>query len=187
MKQKVVILVGMSGSGKTTILNSLLKRNPDVFEKVVEYTNRPMRDSEVEGKDYHFVDDSFFENNEFLAKNTYHTVFGDWHYGITEQQLLDSTDKTQILVTGAKPSILMKELLNTFCDVHIIFLNPSFKTIKERLKERGDDETEVNRRILADASDFQYMHRHCDLEVATYFYESTIDLVERYLRKVEVL
>lgn len=184
---QVVILVGMSGSGKTTILNALIKRHPNTFKKILEYTNRPIRDGELEGKDYRFRNEVFFEQNDFIAKKTYQTVFGDWHYGFTREQFIYDPYKTQILVTGSESARRIAEELRQTHKVHIIFLNPSFNAIKKRLEDRGDNVDEVNRRMLADASDFQYMHRYCDLEVTTYFYEFTIDLVERYLRKVGVL
>ena len=58
---KVVIISSPSGGGKTTICRQLLAHNPD-WEFSVSYTTRPMRQDEVNGREYFFV-----ETPEFLG------------------------------------------------------------------------------------------------------------------------
>ena len=51
--KKIVVLVGGSGSGKTTIAHELEKKG---FRRLVTTTTRPKREGEVDQVDYFFVD-----------------------------------------------------------------------------------------------------------------------------------
>lgn len=56
----IIVLLGASGSGKSTIENELATHHG--FEKIISYTTRPPRVGEVNGRDYYFT-----ENNTFAA------------------------------------------------------------------------------------------------------------------------
>ena len=56
----IIVLLGASGSGKSTIENELAIHHG--FEKIISYTTRQPRNEEVNGKDYYFT-----ENNTFAA------------------------------------------------------------------------------------------------------------------------
>lgn len=55
-----IILIGASGSGKSTIENEL--NNHCGYKKIVSYTTRKPRDGEVNGKDYWFVNEDTFKD-----------------------------------------------------------------------------------------------------------------------------
>lgn len=56
----IIVLLGASGSGKSTIENELATHYG--FEKIISYTTRQPRNGEINGKDYYFT-----ENNTFAA------------------------------------------------------------------------------------------------------------------------
>jgi guanylate kinase len=56
----LVVISGPGGVGKDTVIERLLERNPRLCYSV-SYTTRPMRDYEVEGEHYRFVDKAAFE------------------------------------------------------------------------------------------------------------------------------
>ena len=60
-----IVLLGASGSGKSTIENELSTHHG--FSKIVSYTTRKPRNNEENGKDYYFVDNETF--NEILARD----------------------------------------------------------------------------------------------------------------------
>lgn len=60
-RPRLVVLVGPSGSGKTTLAHRLMDRRPGQAAFSVSHTTRPMRVTEVDGQDYHFVDRATFE------------------------------------------------------------------------------------------------------------------------------
>src|SRR4030067_3857373 len=50
-----------SGGGKTTVIQKLLKRNPEL-KRSISVTTRPRRKNEKEGRDYHFISEREFQN-----------------------------------------------------------------------------------------------------------------------------
>ena len=66
----MVILSSPSGAGKTTLVKLLSKRKN--FKISISHTTRKPRDSEIQNKDYFFVDEIEFKrlirNEEFIEK-----------------------------------------------------------------------------------------------------------------------
>ena len=52
---RIYVITGPSAVGKTTVANRLLEARP-TLRKVVTCTSRPIREHEVDGVDYHFLD-----------------------------------------------------------------------------------------------------------------------------------
>ena len=57
----MICILGKTCSGKTTIVDELVKNYG--FKKITTYTTRPMREGEINHKDYHFIN-----NKEFMNK-----------------------------------------------------------------------------------------------------------------------
>ena len=84
-----IILVGASGSGKTTIENELSKYYG--YRKIISYTTRKPRDCEENGKDYWFVNNETFkqmleeglfaEYEEYSQERFYGTLKTDYMEG----------------------------------------------------------------------------------------------------------
>ena len=76
---KLIVISAPSGTGKTTLVKRLLKRESNMIASV-SFTTRPKRENEIEGIDYSFIDESKFkqmiEMDEFLE---YATVFGNYY------------------------------------------------------------------------------------------------------------
>ena len=68
----VTALFGRSGAGKTTLCHRLLAEFQDSVGFSVSYTTRKPRPGEVDGKDYHFIDQPTFE--AMVAKGD----FAEW-------------------------------------------------------------------------------------------------------------
>lgn len=64
----LLVVSSPSGAGKTTLCRRLLSEYPDLSFSV-SYTTRTPRTGEVDGKDYHFVSDSVFD--DMVAHNTF--------------------------------------------------------------------------------------------------------------------
>lgn len=78
---KIFVIMGRSSSGKDTILQGVLSINNKV-KSLVQYTTRPIRPGEVDGKDYYFVSDSIALSSK--EKSVYFEGFkvsnGVWYY-----------------------------------------------------------------------------------------------------------
>jgi guanylate kinase len=76
----LIVLSSPSGAGKSTISRMLLESDPEV-RMSVSATTRPKRPGEVDGDDYHFVEDAEFDRmidaGEFVE---WAPVFG-YRYG----------------------------------------------------------------------------------------------------------
>ena len=60
MHSRLTVLSGPSGVGKSTVVAELRRISPDIWISVSVTTRRP-RPGEVDGREYHFVDDSGFD------------------------------------------------------------------------------------------------------------------------------
>lgn len=63
----VIVLLGASGSGKSTIEHELATHHG--FNKIISYTTRQPRQGEENGKDYYFTDNETFR--EILGRNLF--------------------------------------------------------------------------------------------------------------------
>lgn len=138
----MIILIGPSASGKTATCG-FLEDNYDI-KKVVTHTTREKRDGEVDGVDYHFVDDNTFEkmkkNNEFIETVT----FNNNKYGTSKKEVKLNKCVT-VEFEGAKK-------YKSFNDPNIIifYMNLDEQTCRERMIQRGDDPSKIDQRIKND-------------------------------------
>lgn len=95
-KPKILCLLGLSGSGKTTIETALCKNH--YFKKIVSCCTRPPRDGEIDGVDYHFISDKKFEIEYNL--NEYAEIGGKYNskYAVRNSEI--QNDKINVLVTA---------------------------------------------------------------------------------------
>jgi guanylate kinase len=139
----LIVLSSPSGAGKTTISRLLLDADAEVTMSI-SATTRPKRPGEVEGADYHFVDDSEFDRliaaGEFVE---WAPVFGH-RYGTPKAPVKDALrDGRDILFdidwqgTQQLHSAMGEDL------VRIFILPPSVAELERRLRERGTDSEEV--------------------------------------------
>lgn len=85
----IIVLLGASGSGKSTIENEISTRFS--YKKIVSYTTRRPRAGEVLDKDYHFITNQKFEKmlneglfaeyDEYSQKRFYGTAKSDYQDG----------------------------------------------------------------------------------------------------------
>lgn len=146
----LLIISGPSGVGKTTITRGVERGIAgSVFS--VSATTRPKTASDVEGVDYHFVDDAEFdhmiENDEFLE---WADVFGK-RYGTprrwVEEQL--TRGRLVILEIDVKGAQQVKQRMP---DAFAIFvLPPSEEELLVRLRGRKRESEELIQKRFAEA------------------------------------
>lgn len=137
------ILSSPSGAGKTTISRMLLERDADI-KLSVSATTRPMREGEVDGKDYHFVTQAEFdrmvEDSEFLE---WATVFGNC-YGTPKAQVKAGLREGQDFLFDIDWQGTQQLYQKMETDVVRVFiLPPSLEELQRRLNGRGTDSADV--------------------------------------------
>ncbi len=83
-KHMIVMIAGSTGAGKTTIINKVIEKlGKDSIDRFASCTTRPMRNGEVDGKDYYFLsEDEFYQKIQthqiVEAKRVYGNLYGTY-------------------------------------------------------------------------------------------------------------
>jgi len=153
-KGKLVILSAPSGAGKTTICKNLLDMNKDWLYSI-SATTRPMRENEIDGKDYHFLSKEKFEHKEKFGE----FIECEWvhgnRYGTPVQPLEDALENGDVLlldidVKGAMSLIddFGEDCLSVFIEPPGINIQEKLESLNERLLNRGgSNETLIKQRL----------------------------------------
>ena len=144
------IICAPSGAGKTSLVNALLEREPDL-ELSVSYTTRAPRPGEEHGREYHFVSrDAFLamaSRGEFLESAEVHgNLYGTSQAWINERRAAGRDLLLEIDWQGAQQ---VRRLVPGAVGVFI--LPPSLDVLRKRLTARGQDSADVIERRLANA------------------------------------
>lgn len=168
----IIVLSGPSGCGKSTLLRRLL----DEFRGLnfsVSHTTRSPRETEIDGRDYHFVSSARFQ------EMTERGEFAEWarvhhhRYGTSWKEISEKS-------TGARNLILdvdvqgARNIRNQFPEATSVFISPpSLGELKKRLigRERQVDEDIRNRlndaaSELKEAGQYDYIIINDDLDQA---------------------
>lgn len=172
MSGNLFVISAPSGAGKTSLIKSLLALEPEL-QLSVSYTTRPPRPNERDGVDYHFVSDERFfalqAQGEFLESAHVHGNYYATSHSWLKQQLAADRDVTlEIDWQGAEQ---VRRLLPKA--IGIFILPPSFAVLSDRLRQRGQDTSEVIAHRLKAAreemqhySEFDYVIINDDFERA---------------------
>ncbi len=151
----LVIISGPSGVGKTTITRGVERGIADALFSV-SCTTRPKTDADVDGVDYHFVDDATFETmkagGEFLeTAGIYGKKYGTPKAWTLEQLRRGRLVILEIDVEGAKQ--IKKQIPAAFS---IFVLPPNEKALLDRLQSRKrEDQASIMRRFSAAQSEIE--------------------------------
>jgi guanylate kinase len=147
------VLSSPSGAGKTTLSRMLLKADRNV-ELSVSVTTRPRRPSEVEGRDYHFIDLARFEAMVRTSKLLeWAEVFG-YRYGTPRQpveQALRAGRDVLFDIDWQGTQQLREKARDDLVSVFI--LPPTIKELHRRLQRRAQDSRATIGTRMAKAAD----------------------------------
>ncbi len=149
----MLVLSSPSGAGKTTISRLLLPAD-DRIDLSVSATTRPKRPNEIDGVDYHFVDQKTFDamvaGGEFLE---HAHVFGH-SYGTPRaavEAALEAGDDVLFDIDWQGTQQLAEKAAKDL--VRIFILPPSTEELERRLRRRAQDPEEVVQGRMAEAAD----------------------------------
>jgi len=167
----LIILSGPSGVGKDTVLQRMQERQLP-FHFVVTATTRPIRQNEVNGKDYFFVSHDEFarmiEEDELLE---YAIVYNDYK-GIPKQQVREAlaSGKDVVMRIDVQGAATIRKLAPEALLVFLITVDE--EELVNRLKERKTETPEgLNLRIatarqeLKRINEFDYVIVNSDYQL----------------------
>ena len=180
----IIVLLGASGSGKSTIENELATHHG--FEKIISYTTRQPRESEENGKDYYFVDNDTF--NEILDRGLFaeHDEYSQNRlYGTLKSDYVEGNKVVVLTPNGLRQ--LKKNCPSE--DIFTVLVESSLGTrIKRYIDRVGvnkftyDDKNEIASRVERDFSMFLGLEKEVDLVVDNNDGTDIKELVEEILK-----
>ena len=177
----LLVLSSPSGAGKTTITRRLIEREPDL-RLSVSVTTRPPRASEVDGRDYHFVDPPRFgamvKAGEFLE---HATVFGH-AYGTPRRPIEAAIAAGHDIVTDIDWQGTQQLRERVRDDIVTIFvLPPSTAALEARLRTRAEDSDDAIAVRLAKSSEEMSHWPEYDYVVVNDDLEQCVSVVQAIL------
>ncbi len=184
LKSNFIVIAGPAGAGKDTLRNTLIKNYPKRYLPILSSTTRPIRETEKNGVDYHFI--SVQEMKRELEKQEFLQV------ALVHNQQVSAMHVNEIKKLSAGQvglSILIvqteKELRELKPNIQTIFLvPPSLEELISRLQaNRKLDESEVKRRLFAAKKELEIA-----LQEDTYYCletktkEDTLQKAQEYLQ-----
>ena len=171
-KGNLYIISAPSGAGKTSLVKKLVSSVDNLIVSV-SHTTRQMREGEIDGKDYFFIEIETFKTmqgeNAFLECAQ---VFDNF-YGTAQQTVEDNLSEGNdvILEIDWQGAEQVRKLLPA--SISIFILPPSIEALRQRLEGRGKDNAEVIERRMRDAvtemshyPEFDYLVVNDDFSVA---------------------
>ena len=163
----IIVLLGASGSGKSTIESELSTHHG--FEKIVSYTTRKPRENEENGKDYYFVDNDTFKeilNRDLFAE--YDEYSQNRLYGTLKSDYVDGNKVVVLTPNGLRQ--LKKNCPND--NIFTILVEANLGTRVKRYIDRCgvqkfnfDDKNEIAARVERDYGMFLGLDKEVDLVV----------------------
>ncbi|MDE0050520.1 MAG: guanylate kinase [Rhodospirillales bacterium] len=179
----LLVLSSPSGAGKTTITRRLVELEGGGVEISISHTTRPKRPDEMDGRDYHFVDQAAFarlrERGEFLESAE---VFGHW-YGTTRDPVERARGAGRDVVFDIdwQGSQQLAEAVRGDL-VRVFILPPSLQALEQRLNRRAQDSPAVVAERMSRAADEMSHHGEYDYVVVNTALETAVDDVRAILR-----
>lgn len=194
-RHKLLLIVGASGSGKTTIADALTEKYG--FNSIESYTTRPMR---YDGEKGHIFISKYspklllsIVNSKlkwkWLDKFCYQLVDGAkvfYHgnyYFATKQQLL----RNSLYVIDPQNAGKLKEAVKDYIDCHILYVAVDERERVARMQSRGEDYIQAKSRAEHDRKHFKDFEWDYKVRNTHSFEEETMPKVEEILKEIGMI
>jgi guanylate kinase len=139
-----------SGAGKTSLVNALIEQDPSI-QVSISHTTRTIRPGELNGVNYHFVDQTDFLAMLAQADFLEHARVFDNYYGTSQQWVEETLAKGLDVILeidwqgAAQVGKLMPDAIAIF------ILPPSKMALERRLTGRGQDSPAIIDKRMSEA------------------------------------
>jgi guanylate kinase len=150
-----------SGTGKTSVINQVVKCVPNVVRSISVNT-RPKRKDEQNGVDYFFVSNETFDFYQLKGKFIEYTEIYGERRGTLKSQLMENSQKhlDTICVVEWNGARNLKKIFGETV-ISIFLLPPSIAELKKRLTKRNQDShSEIDSRFLLAQEEMKYFEEY---------------------------
>lgn len=159
---RIFCVMGKSATGKDTIYQRLLHKEELNLKKIVPYTTRPIREGEIEGREYHFCQESDVERldkeGRIVELRAYDTVYGIWKYFTVDDGNIQLDEESYLLIGTLEAYVKIRDYFGAEKVTPIyIEVEDGERLMRAISREKEQDipkYEEMCRRFLADAKDF---------------------------------
>ncbi|XP_056393900.1 55 kDa erythrocyte membrane protein isoform X2 [Hyla sarda] len=138
--RRTLVLIGVSGVGRSHIKNVLLTKYPERFSYPLPHTSRPPKRGEENGASYHFV--SVEEMSQGISENQFLEFgsFSGYMFGTKIQTIKDIHNEGKVAVLDIEPQTL-KMVRTAELAPFIVFISPTDTDKSDALQKlRADSE-----------------------------------------------
>jgi guanylate kinase len=145
---KLIVIAAPSGCGKTTIAKAILKKHSSIFFSV-SATTRPIRNGEINGKDYFFLTKTEFEERMRIGDLVeWEEIYGNY-YGTLKSEINRALQQGHMMLFDVDVKGALSIRRHFPNDSILIFIKPpSFEVLKKRLENRKTENPETLKRRL---------------------------------------
>lgn len=144
----LITLTGPSGSGKSTIEKMLVRNHK--FKRAISHTSREPRMNETNGVDYYYVGYDIMVRMFNEGKLAEFIEYNGNLYGVSIKELMES----QVIVIEPHGLHQVKEKMNGYKTIISFYLEVSPKEMEKRMRNRGDTEEAIQKRLKNDSKHF---------------------------------
>ena len=135
---KLLVIVGPSGSGRDDIMKTEEKNHKGRFLKAVSHTTRAKQEGEQEGVDYYFVTADEFNKMESNGEFVETSEINGEKYGLSKTELENKQKEKKIVYTNLDINGA-NAIKNSNIAANFVSILPSDEnTISNRIKEQYD-------------------------------------------------
>jgi len=173
MRGTLYIVAAPSGAGKSSIVNAVLARDPNICLSI-SFTSRQPRPGERHAEHYHFVSAAEFEAMVGAGDFFEHAlVHGDWK-GTARQSVEPqlSAGKDVLLEIDWQGARQVRNKVPNAVSVFI--LPPSRPALEQRMRNRGQDSAEVIAQRLAAAREEMSHYTEFDYVIVNEHFDTAV-------------
>lgn len=174
MGKGIYLFVGESGNGKTSVVEELEKLYN--FKSIQSYSTRPKR-SENESGHIFISEEKFDQLSELIA----YTKFNNFRYCATSEQV----EANDLYVVDPYGVEYFKQHYHGKKIPYVIYIYTDFKTRIERMKNRGDSDSQILQRIVNDIDAFKNVKDISDTKIHNNDFKKCVQRCFEFIREME--
>lgn len=146
--EKLLIISGFSGSGKGTVIESLMRSNPHIWLSISDTDRQKRNDTDR----YHFVNTDYIKENIACGNYMEYNKYGTHYYASPRKPIIDHLKAGHTIIL----EIDIHGMHQVYHDVELkmlgihpvsVFITVGAEALANRLIGRGDSPEEIRRRL----------------------------------------